>query len=126
MITKKEDAIKMKKKAVECDEKIDARCIERVGPWPSALALGGTAGVLYIVCAAAVRAFPQGAVKFFGYWFHGIDLAKIATGGQFGIGAFFAGLVSIMLFSAVIGMLFALFYNSCVNHCKKQGWRRLL
>lgn len=111
---------------MRCDEKTDARCVERVGPWPSALALGGTAGIIYIVCAAVVWAFPKGAVRFFSFWFHGIDLAKIATDGRFGPGAFLAGLASIMLFSAAVGALFALLYNACVRHCKRHGWRRLL
>ncbi len=105
--------------------KMEDKCKDRIlSPWPSALALGLTSGVIYSLCAAAVRLWPEKTVGFFGYWFHGIDLVKISNGGQFGFGAFLIGLISIMLASMAFGALFAVLYNLCFRHCAKRGWIR--
>lgn len=107
----------MKKEAIEnvCNER-------KLSPWPSALALGMASGVLYVICAAAVWIWPAGSVKFFSYWFHGIDLTKIASAGQLGFGSFVIGLVSLVLASMAFGALFAVFYNMCFRHCAKRSW----
>ena len=120
---KKEDVIKMVKPSyAKYEEKVEARCVERLSPWPSALALGLTAGVLYVLCAAAVKLWPSGSVKFFSYWFHGIDLTKIAGAGQIGFGSLVIGLVSFVITSMAFGALVAVFYNMCFRHCSKKGW----
>ncbi|MEK6863700.1 MAG: DUF5676 family membrane protein [Nanoarchaeota archaeon] len=105
----------MKNEENKCNER-------RISPWPSALALGISAGVLYVLCAAAVWLKPAGTVKFFGYWFHGIDLAKIASASQLGFGSFLIGLVSAVIASMAFGALAAACYNMCLRHCIKKGW----
>lgn len=94
----------------------------KISPWPAALALGMVSGVFYVLCAAAVWLWPAGSVKFFSYWFHGIDLAKIASAWQLGFGGFVIGLLSIVLVSMAFGALSAMFYNMCFRHCAKRGW----
>ncbi|HII14882.1 MAG TPA: hypothetical protein HA362_01060 [Nanoarchaeota archaeon] len=105
----------MKKNEDMCEER-------KLSPWPSALALGLASGVLYAVCAASVLIWPAGSVKFFSYWFHGIDLTRIANAGQLGFGSFVVGLVSLALVSMAFGAIFAMFYNMCFRHCAKRGW----
>ena len=103
--------------------KMEDKCKDRLlSPWPSALAFGLTSGIIYSICAAAVRLWPAGTVRFFGSWFHGIDLTKIYNAQPFGFGTFLIGLISIMLASMVFGALFAVLYNLCFRHCTEKGW----
>jgi len=90
--------------------------------WPVTLAFSILAGIIYLVCALLVWLFPAGTVKFFSYWFHGIDLSKIINTAPINFSAFLIGLLSIIIFSALAGALFAWLYNKCLKHCKNKGW----
>ncbi|MBI5391897.1 hypothetical protein HZB00_02750 [Candidatus Woesearchaeota archaeon] len=87
--------------------------------WPMALAFSFVTGIVYLACAFLLWLFPQGSMSIFRYWFHGIDLTKIAATSSFGFGGLFIGLLTSMLFAGIIGALFALSYNLCIQHCKK-------
>lgn len=89
---------------------------------PRAFAAGLTAGVVYMVCAAVVVLWPTQAFGFFANWFHGIDLAKIAGPVQLTFSRFILGLLGVVLFFYIIGVVYGLIYNLCYSHCKKRGW----
>lgn len=88
---------------------------------PTGLAAAITAGVVYTVCAAFVALWKTQAVRFFNDWFHGIDLSALPAP-QLTWGAFLRGLVEVVLFFYLVGLLYGWTYNKCVDHCKKRGW----
>lgn len=94
----------------------------KLHPWPAALALGLLSGIIYLVCALFVWLYPLGAIKFFNYWFHGIDISKIANSTPINFSTFLIGLLSAVIFSALAGAIFAGLYNKCFKHCKNKGW----
>ena len=89
---------------------------------PTGFAAGLTAGAVYLLCAGFVSAFPTFAVSFFNDWFHSIDLSKIFVFPQITFGSLARGLVEIVLFFYVTGVIYGWVYNKCVNHCKRKGW----
>ncbi len=90
--------------------------------WPIALALGILTGIIYLVCALIIWLYPAGSIKFFSYWFHGIDISKIASSAPMNVGTFLIGLLSAVIFSALAGAIFAGLYNKCFKHCKNKEW----
>lgn len=89
---------------------------------PTGLALGITAGIIYTICAAFVAFLPVQAIRFFSYWFHGIDLVRIATVPNITPGSFVLGLGGVVVFSYTVGVVYSLVYNACVAHCRRKGW----
>lgn len=89
---------------------------------PTGLAFALTAGVVYVVCAILVALWPQQSISFFGSWFHGVDLTKIAVAPQITIVSFVVGLISVIIFAYLVGALYAWAYNTCTDHCKRWGW----
>lgn len=89
---------------------------------PTGLALSLTAGIVYVICTAAIALWPVGSLKFMSAWFHGIDLMKIATPFSISLGAVVLGLVEVLIVAYLIGVLYAWLYNKCVAHCKKKDW----
>ena len=86
-------------------------------PWKFGIAAAATFSLFYTACALAFVLFPDGTMRFFNAWFHGLDLALLRpsggrplTFGQFFYGIFGAGLVSF-----VVATTFATFYNSFVR-----------
>jgi len=80
-----------------------------------------TIGVIYVICATAIYLFKESAVRFFNYFFHGIDLSKIAVI-NFSWPSFFLGLIITLIATAIISLIFVLVYNKCYEHCKKRDW----
>ena len=71
-------------------------------------------GIVYILCAIFFAIAPQGTLNVFKYIFHGIDITKIA-GTPVSFGNTLIGFVGIILFSLIIGWLFATIYNYLLN-----------
>lgn len=92
---------------------------------PTGLALSITAGVIYLVCAALIAIWPDGAVWLLNDWFHGIDLARISVPAQWGIGRLIRGLFTLMFSAYLTGALFGWLYNRCLYHCIKWGWVKI-
>jgi len=88
---------------------------------PLGVAFGITTGVVYVVCAFFVLLWRDASVRFFNVWVHGLDLTKIA-GGSVTVTSFLMGLITIMIASYLIGLLFGWSYNKCVDHCGRKGW----
>ena len=95
---------------------------KKLHPWPVALALSLVTGIIYLFCALLIWVFPTGTIRFFSYWFHGIDISKIAATTPINLSVFIIGLISIMIFSVIVGAIFAGLYNKCLHHCIKKGW----
>ncbi|MEK6809520.1 MAG: DUF5676 family membrane protein [Nanoarchaeota archaeon] len=89
---------------------------------PTGFALALTSGVVYSFCALAIRLWPEQTVRFFNDWFHGVDLSTIFTAKFLTFGVFLRGLVEIIIFAYLAGLLYAFIYNKCVAHCKKRSW----
>ena len=89
---------------------------------PTGLALGLTSGILYTLCAAAVKLWPAQTVSFFSGWLHGIDLMRIFDPTLLTFSVFFKGLVSVLVVAYLSGALYGWLYNTCVSHCKRKGW----
>jgi len=49
-------------------------------------------------------------------------LSKIFVFPQITFGSLARGLVEIVLFFYVTGVIYGWVYNKCVNHCKRKGW----
>ncbi len=96
--------------------------MEKLYQHPAGLAASLTAGLVYIVCAAAIAFWPAPTMSLFASWFHGIDLASVAAPLQLTVGTFFIGLISTMLFMYITLFIFAWLYNQCYDHCKKRKW----
>lgn len=89
---------------------------------PVGLALALTGSIIYALCAFFVVILPTQTLKFFNYWFHGIDLAPIYRQPQITVGSFLFGLVSVIVFTYITGAIFAWAYNKCFEHCRRMGW----
>ncbi len=96
--------------------------MEKIYRHPAGLAAGLTAGLVYVICAAAIALWPTQTMALFSTWFHGIDIASVAAPLQLTLGTFIVGLVSSMLFAYIVVFLFAWLYNLCYGHCKKRKW----
>lgn len=88
---------------------------------PTGLALALTSGIVYSLCALAVRLWPVQTLRFFNDWFHGVDISTIFTAKYLTFGVFVRGLVEILFFVYLAGLLYAYVYNKCVAHCKRKG-----
>ena len=89
---------------------------------PTGFALGLTSGILYTLCAAAVKLWSAQTVGFFNSWFHGVDLMRIFDPTKLTWPVFFKGLVSIVIVAYISGVLYGWLYNKCVEHCRKKRW----
>ena len=89
---------------------------------PTGFALGLTSGILYSVCAAAIKLWPVQTMQFFNDWMHGIDLSRLFVPKALTLGVFIRGLVEIVLTFYVAGALYGWLYNKCVAHCQRKGW----
>ena len=93
-----------------------------IHPHSIGVAAGLTAGIIYVICAAAVVLWPTLSLRFFASWFHGIDLTQISVPVQLAFNGFITGLFSVVLFFYFVGLIYGLIYNLCYAHCKKRRW----
>jgi len=89
---------------------------------PTGAALSVTSGIVYAVCAFFVKMWPMRSIRFFSDWFHGIDLTQIAVIPQITIAGFIRGLIEVMIFTYLAGVLYAWLYQKCEEHCKRKKW----
>lgn len=89
---------------------------------PAAFAAAITAGIVYVLCALAVGLWPGPTLRLMQDWFHGIDLSRIATMPDITAGSFLRGLLSIVIFTYLVIVLYVWLYGKCVVHCQKKGW----
>ncbi|TAL58346.1 MAG: hypothetical protein EPN86_00270 [Nanoarchaeota archaeon] len=89
---------------------------------PVGLALAITSGIVYIVCYVGVLIWPRQAMNVLRDWIHTVDFSQISTQPSFSAISFIRGLVEIMVFMYLAGIIFALIYDMCVSHCKRLGW----
>ncbi len=89
---------------------------------PTGIALGITAGMVYSICALFVFLWPTQTVRFFSDWFHGIDIGSLFIAPQLTFGTFFNGLIKVIIFFYITGVIYGFVYNKCVAHCKRKGW----
>ena len=83
---------------------------EKLNPKRVALSLAIVSSIFYIVCALLVVIAPDFTTKLFGNLFHGIDITQIATT-NISFGSVLIGLVQIIIYTLIVGWLFALIYN---------------
>ena len=76
------------------------------------LAVSGTFGVLYIVCALFVWVAPEAALSLLSWLTHIVNVDKFAGDVALTPAGFFAGLAQVVLYSYVAGWLFGWFYNN--------------
>ncbi len=89
---------------------------------PTAFALAITSGIVYAICAAFVGLWTKQAMSFFNDWFHGIDLSGLAVTPNITVASFFRGLVEVLVFAYIVGIIFVWTRQLCEHHCKKKGW----
>ncbi len=89
---------------------------------PTGLALALTSGVVYTICAVVAGLWPRALLKLMSTWIHTLDLQKVSFEQSGNLQSFIVGLVSIMVFFYVVGVLFAWLYNGCVKHCIRKKW----
>ncbi len=89
---------------------------------PTGLAAALTGAIIYTLCSLAVWLWPAQSISFFSRWFHGIDLTKIAVTPQITVSGFVLGLIGVIIVLYLVGLIYAWFYNKCVQHCKKRKW----
>ena len=86
------------------------------------VAVGLTAGIVYVLCVIVVALWPAQSLLFFASWFHGIDLTEIAVPVQLTFGNFITGLFSVVVFFYFAGFIYGLIHSLCYAHCKKRKW----
>lgn len=79
--------------------------------WANATAL--ITGVVYLVCALGVAAFPDFSKALAQSWFHGFNFDSLWTAAP--RGNFLLGLVSAMVGTWLVGWTFAWLYNKFVK-----------
>ena len=89
---------------------------------PTGFAVGITSGIVYTACAIFVTLWPIQALRFFNDWFHGVDLTIIGKIPSITIGSYVRGLIEVMVFSYIVGVLYALLYQACEQHCRRKKW----
>ena len=82
-------------------------------PWKSGIAAAAAFSLFYTACALAFVFFPDGTIRFFNAWFHGLDLTLLRPPGgrPLTFGQFFYGVCGAGLVSFVIATTFVGFYN---------------
>ena len=85
-------------------------------------ALSITSGIIYTFCYIGVTLWPRQFMNILTDWVHSIDFSQISIQPTFSLVAFVRGLLEIMIFAYLTGIIFAAVYDMCVSHCKKIGW----
>lgn len=80
----------------------------KTAPFANSLALASV--VFYFACAILAVLAPNFLLEMFQSWFHGINVAQLATT-QRDFGSFLFGLISLAVVSWIFGYLWAWFYN---------------
>ena len=75
------------------------------------LALAGTMGIAYAVCAIFVAFAPELALRFLGWMVHLLNLETVTTV-QITFGSFLGGLIPILFYSYLVGWVFSWMYNA--------------
>lgn len=88
---------------------------------PRALALSTTVGIVYVLCVLALLAIPNASMRLFNSWFHGIDLSRIATTTLL-TGETLFGLITLLVFTYLAGLVYGFIYHKCIEHCRAKGW----
>lgn len=86
--------------------------MEKLNVWAVGASLAITFAAMYTLCAAAFALAPSATLDFFNAWFHGLNLAGLQAGAKpFTVGVFLYGLIGIVVFAFVSGVVFAASYN---------------
>lgn len=86
--------------------------MEKLNVWVVGGALAITFAAMYALCAAAFALAPGVTLDFFNAWFHGLNLAGLQAGAKpFTVGGFLYGLIGIVVYAFVTGVVFAASYN---------------
>lgn len=86
--------------------------MEKLSVWAVGAALAVTFAAMYTLCAAAFAFAPGATLDFFNAWFHGLNLAGLQAGAKpFTVGGFLFGLVGIVVYAFVSGVVFVASYN---------------
>ena len=75
------------------------------------LALAGTFGVIYVLCAALVALAPGVALKLLGWVTHIVNVDKFAGDVEITAVGLIVGLIQILAYSYLAARLFSFFYN---------------
>lgn len=76
-----------------------------------AWAAAQTMGIVYVVCAIFVALAPGFALKLFGWLIHLVNVDKFAGDVRMTLGGFVVGLIQILVYAYVGGLLFAWLHN---------------
>ena len=74
-------------------------------------------GIVYFLCALLFAITPDGTLNLFKEMFHGVDITKIARTG-ISLSSTIIGFIEIVIFSLIVGWLFAAVYNYMLNKFK--------
>ena len=75
------------------------------------LAIAGTFGVMYVLCAALVALAPGVALKLLGWVTHIVNIDKFAGDVEITAAGFIIGLVQILVYSYLVARLFSFVYH---------------
>lgn len=90
---------------------------EKLNPKVVSFSLAFVSGIVYILCAIFFTIAPQTTLNISKYMFHGIDITKIANT-PIPWSDTIIGFIEIVMFSLILGWLFATIYNK-INRGKK-------
>ncbi len=76
-----------------------------------ALAASAALGIVYVVCAVFVTLWPDFSLKLFGWLVHLVNVDKFAGGVAVTASGLIIGLVQVLVYSYIIGYLFAWLHN---------------
>lgn len=87
-----------------------AKSVSSHDPVVTANAAGGTAAIVYVVCALLFAAMPDFVTQISNAWFHSISISQI-DGRTVTIGSFLLGFISATVTAWIVGYLFATLYT---------------
>ena len=88
--------------------------VEKLNTKVVSFSLAIISGIMYVLCALLFAIAPQTTLNLFKDMFHGIDITKIAST-PVSFGSNITGFIKIVVFSLIVGWLFATIYNYLLN-----------
>lgn len=85
--------------------------MDRLKPFSVGLAAAITLMIFNMLCAAAVRLWPDATITIFNAFAHGLDFRALKSAEPFGFGRFVLGLASVGAIGFLVGAVFAWSYN---------------
>ena len=90
-----------------------------LNPWKFGAVIALAVGINYTLCTIVWVSFPGPSIDFLNALFHGLDFRKLQVGSPFPAGSFLYALITLMVFTYVLGAIYALVRNRLKPEAEK-------